>query len=109
MRRANGQDPENQDNSAEGQDRGGFEAGVQGWTGSNATVSQSLVNIPTSATAGSYSGQVTSPGANANIVFVTVNPVTYTVTWSVSLSGTLGAGDANNFGLYNGATFVTGS
>jgi hypothetical protein len=45
-------------------------------------------------------GSVTSPGANANIVQITVAglaPGTYTVQWVVELDGTLAAIDGNNF------------
>ena len=108
IRLANEQALDNQTQFAEAADHWGFEPGVQGWTGSNASVAQSGVTAGT-ATAATYSGQVTSPGTGVSIVFVTVVAATYTVAWSVSLSGTLGAGDANNFGLYNGATFVATS
>jgi hypothetical protein len=54
-------------------------------------------------------GSVTSPAAFANILFLNVTPGTYTVSWTVTLAGTLSAADVNNFGLYNGTTFVAGS
>jgi hypothetical protein len=54
-------------------------------------------------------GSVTSPAANqavAGPVTVAVTG-TYTVKWTVSLAGTLGAGDASNFGLLkNGVTLL---
>ncbi len=55
------------------------------------------------------SGSVTSPAPFTNILFLNVAPGTYTVSWTVTLSGTLSAADVNNFGLYNGTTFVAGS
>lgn len=55
-------------------------------------------------------GTVTTPGAGAAIA---TSPAlgggTYTVKWTVSLAGTPGAGDANNFGLFVGATQVATS
>jgi hypothetical protein len=55
------------------------------------------------------SNTVTSPAAFANILFLNVAPGTYAVSWTVTLAGTPGAADVNNFGLYNGTTFVAGS
>jgi hypothetical protein len=55
------------------------------------------------------SGTVTSPGTFTNILFMNVTPGTYTFAWTVTLAGTLSSADANNFGLYNGTTFVAGS
>ncbi len=55
------------------------------------------------------SGSVTSPGTFANILFLTVAPGTYTVSWTVTLSGTAGAGDADNFRLVNGVTVIANS
>lgn len=52
------------------------------------------------------SGSQTSPGAAATIASVAAAAGTYTVQWTVVLSGTLGAGDANNLQLTNGATQV---
>lgn len=54
-------------------------------------------------------GSVTSPAAGATITSQALAAGTYTVSWSVQLSGTLAAADANNFGLYNGATLVATS
>lgn len=52
------------------------------------------------------SGQQTSPGAAATITSQALAAGTYQVQWTVVLSGTLGAGDANNLQLTNGATQV---
>jgi hypothetical protein len=50
-------------------------------------------------------GSVTSPGAGATIAQVSLpGPGTYTVSWSVELSGTLAAADANNFQLFQSGT-----
>ena len=55
------------------------------------------------------SGSVTSPGTFQNILFLNVAPGTYTVSWTVTLAGTLSAADANNFAIYNGTTFIASS
>lgn len=53
------------------------------------------------------SGSIGSPGAFATVVQVTVAvPGTYTVAWTVSLAGTLGAGDANNMVLFKNSTLL---
>ena len=54
-------------------------------------------------------GPVTSPGAFANILFATVPAGTYLVNWTVTLAGTVGASDVNNFALYANGAFVTSS
>jgi len=54
-------------------------------------------------------GSVTSPTTTETLVSVTVPPGTYTVQWSVELSGTIGGDETNNFALYNGQTFVAES
>jgi len=54
-------------------------------------------------------GSLTSPLAGNVIVSVTVAPGTYTVPWTVALSGTPGGADTNNFQLYNGNSFVAES
>lgn len=55
-------------------------------------------------------GQVTSPAAGATIVSVTGLPAgDYSVSWTVELAGTLGAADANNFQLLNGASVIFAS
>jgi len=47
-------------------------------------------------------GSVTSPAAFTTVTAVTVPAAgSYTVSWSVSLSGTTGGGDANNFLLFH--------
>jgi hypothetical protein len=51
----------------------------------------------------------TSPPAFGNIITVNVPPGTYTVSWTVALSGTVAAADANNFELTNGGVFVANS
>lgn len=59
----------------------------------------------TEPTEASNSGVVTAPGALAAITSLTLVPGTYTLAWTVGLTGgTPAAGDANNFGLYVGAT-----
>lgn len=59
---------------------------------------------------GSASGSVTSPGATTQIAATaSLPPGTYTVSWSVSLAGALGAGDANNFELADSAGNVVAS
>ena len=55
------------------------------------------------------SATVTSPGTFANVLFLTVAPGTYTVTWTVTLAGTAGPADANNFRLINGVTVIANS
>jgi hypothetical protein len=58
------------------------------------------------------SGTFTGPGAFQTIIQTpaTIPAGTYTISWSVSLSGTLGAADANNMRLVaNGATFLAES
>lgn len=56
------------------------------------------------------SGSVSSPGSFSNLAGPVVIPAgTYLVSWSVTLSGILSAGDANNCGIYHNNTFVTGS
>lgn len=54
--------------------------------------------------------QVTSPAAGATVVQLTgLAAGDYQVTWTVELSGTLGAPEANNFQLMNGVTAVLAS
>lgn len=55
------------------------------------------------------SGTVTSPAVTETIVSVTVPPGTYTVQWTVTLAGTINGNNTNNFGLYNGSSFVAES
>lgn len=55
------------------------------------------------------SGSVTSPGAAATITSLALPAGTYSVQWTVVLSGTLGAGDTNNLQLTNGAAQVAPS
>lgn len=73
----------------------------------------SLAGLTAAAPAGAsttVSGQQTSPGAGATIAATAALPAgTYLVSWTVVLSGTLGAGDANNLQLTNGATQVATS
>jgi hypothetical protein len=47
----------------------------------------------------SGTGSITSPGTYQIFLSVPVSPGTYTVSWSVSLSGTVGAAEANNFAI----------
>lgn len=54
-------------------------------------------------------GSVTSAAANSNVIFGTVPAGTYTVPWTVTLSGTLGAADTNNFSLYANGVFIAAS
>ena len=49
------------------------------------------------------SANVTSPAAFQIFLTVPVAPGTYTVSWTVTLSGTTGAADANNFGMTLGS------
>lgn len=59
---------------------------------------------------GSANGTVTSPAALQAIASTaSLPPGTYTVSWTVTLSGTLGAGDANNFQLVDSAGVVVAS
>ena len=59
----------------------------------------------TQPTAASNSGTAAAPGALATITSVSLVPGTYTLAWTVGLTaGTPAAADANNFGLYVGAT-----
>lgn len=51
-------------------------------------------------------GGVASPGAGAVITSAALPAGTYTVSWTVSLGGTLGGGDSNNFALKLGAATV---
>lgn len=55
------------------------------------------------------SGAVSAPAALSNILLDTVPAGTYIVPWTVILAGTVGAGDANNFGLYANGTLVATS
>lgn len=57
----------------------------------------------------SPAGTANAPAANTQMVLVPLTPGTYAILWSVTVSGTLSASDVNNFDLYNGTTFVTGS
>lgn len=60
------------------------------------------IQVPAEASA---SGTVTSAGALATIASVSLAPGTYTLAWTVGLTGgTPAAADANNFGLYVGGT-----
>lgn len=62
--------------------------------------------IPTVASS-EAAGQVTSPAAQAVIANLGTLPQgTYTINYTNALSGTTGAGDINNFGLYVGANLV---
>jgi hypothetical protein len=57
----------------------------------------------------SAQGSVTSPGATATIATITaasIAPGFYNILWNVSLSGTLAAGDTNNFRLRQGSTAI---
>lgn len=60
--------------------------------------------------ASQISGSVVAPGAGATIAVSGAQGAgQYTITWSVELIGTAAAADANNFGLFNGATLITAS
>lgn len=59
-----------------------------------------------SATAGTTA---VNPGSGTSITSQEVTEGTYTVNWAVQLSGTVLAGDANNFGLYNGDALIATS
>ena len=51
----------------------------------------------------SGTGSVTSPGTFQIFLTIPVSPGTYTISWTVTLSGTLAAADANNFGITLGS------
>jgi hypothetical protein len=51
-------------------------------------------------------GSLVSPGTFTQICAVNIPAGTYTVNWTVTLSGTVGAGDANNFALAIGSTVL---
>lgn len=55
--------------------------------------------VTVTAVAAGGSGSVTSPGAFSYIVTVPIPAGTWTIGWTVTLSGTVGAPEANNFGL----------
>jgi hypothetical protein len=55
-------------------------------------------------TSSNATGSVTSPAGGATIAQVPLGLGTYVVTWTVELSGTLGAADANNFQLFQSGT-----
>ena len=57
----------------------------------------------------SVTGQITSPAAFATLTSVGLAPGTYTINWTVKLIGAAGAGDANNFQLYNNGTLLANS
>jgi phage tail sheath protein FI len=50
-----------------------------------------------------------NPAAETTIASLNLTAGTYSVNWTVQLSGTAAAGDANNFGLYNGTNLVATS
>lgn len=52
-------------------------------------------------------GSQTSPAAGTTIASVLVGPGTYSVSWEVSLGGTVAAADANNFQLTDGTKSLT--
>lgn len=58
----------------------------------------------------STEGQVVSPGAGTVVAQLATVPVgVYTISWEVELIGAAAAADANNFGLYAGATLLSTS
>ena len=59
--------------------------------------------LPTSKAVG---GPFTNPGAGTPITSQPLGAGTYAVTWTATLSGTVDAGDLNNFGLYNGTDLI---
>ena len=50
-----------------------------------------------------------NPAAGTTMASTDLAAGTYQVSWTVQLSGTVAAGDANNFGLYNGTDLVATS
>lgn len=55
-------------------------------------------------------GQLTAPAAFATLTSVGPIPAgVYTINWTVQLSGSAGAGDANNFQLYNNGVLLANS
>jgi len=83
-------------------------AGAQLVSGPKRLLGWSLVSGAAATT--EAAGQVTSPAAGATVVQLTGLPAgDYAVTWTVELSGTLAAADANNFRLLNGASAVLDS
>ena len=70
-----------------------------------------LVNAGTALNSLAGAGSQTSPGAGTVIASTGAAPATaiYTINWTTIESGTLGAGDATNMGLYiNGVLVATG-
>lgn len=62
------------------------------------------------ATLGGTSGTTpANPAAETTMASTNLTAGTYSVNWEVQLSGTVLAGDANNFGLYNGSNLVATS
>jgi hypothetical protein len=51
-------------------------------------------------------GSVTSPGAYAGLISESLAEAEYVIQWTVGLSGTLSAGDANNMALYVNGSYV---
>lgn len=84
----------------------------EGWAWDMRRVTVAGLTGPTPPNGGASSttsGSATSPGAAAVITSQALAAGTYAVQWTVVLSGTLGAGDANNLQLTNGATQVATS
>lgn len=65
-------------------------------------------NNPLASTS-NITGSVTSPGAGATIAQLQLPVGSYTVSWTVQLSGTLGAADTNNFVLAQTGTGAPGN
>lgn len=74
-------------------------------------VSGDLDGTPTVGTGSSVngSGTASAPAAGATIASITLPAGSYTVQWELGLSGTLAAADADNLGLFVGATQVATS
>lgn len=60
-------------------------------------------------TSATTEGSQTSPGAATTITSQALGGGSYSVQWGVQLGGTVATVDANNFGLYNGASLVATS
>lgn len=50
-----------------------------------------------------------TPGAGTSVTSQTIGPGSFLVSWTATLQTAAAAGDANNFGLYNGATLLATS
>lgn len=83
------------------------------WLGPSSSITGFADRVPglavPPAPSNAVTGSATSPAAGATIATVTLPQGTYTVSWSVMLTGTVAAADLDNFGLYVGANLVATS